>query len=94
MKEQKEKQSPGSEAAAALRSHQMGGCGPQRRGAAHSGHPSIVVQWLRLHTPNGGGLGTRSHMLQLGVHMPQIKSLPSATETWCSRMNKYEMFFF
>ena len=87
MKEPKEKQSPGSEAAAALRGHQMGGCDPQRRGAAHSGHPSIVVQWLRLYTPNGGGLGsipgqgTRSHM-------PQLESLHSATKTWCSQMNK------
>ena len=32
---------------------------------------SLVVQWLRLHAPNAGGLdsipgmGTRSHMLQL-----------------------------
>ena len=34
---------------------------------------SLVVQWLRLYTPNAGGpglipgLGTRSHMLQLKV---------------------------
>ena len=38
---------------------------------------SLVVLWLRLHTPNAGGLGlipgqgTRPHMLQLRVHMPQ-----------------------
>ena len=37
-----------------------------------------MVQWLRLHTPNAGGTGlipgqgTRSHMLQLRVHMPQL----------------------
>ena len=37
-----------------------------------------VVQWLRLHALNVGGLGsipgqgTRSHMPQLRVHMPQI----------------------
>ena len=37
-----------------------------------------VLQWLRLHAVNVGGLGsipgqgTRSHMLQLRVHMPQI----------------------
>ncbi|TEA38516.1 hypothetical protein DBR06_SOUSAS110424, partial [Sousa chinensis] len=40
---------------------------------------SLVVQWLRLRTPNAGGLGsipghgTRSHMPQLRVHMPQLK---------------------
>ena len=34
---------------------------------------SLVIQWLRLHTPNAGGpgliagQGTRSHMLQLRV---------------------------
>ena len=38
---------------------------------------SMVVQWLRLHTPNAEGpgsipgQGTRSHMLQLRVLMPQ-----------------------
>ncbi|TEA30779.1 hypothetical protein DBR06_SOUSAS4110247, partial [Sousa chinensis] len=37
---------------------------------------SLVVQWLRLHVPNAGGLslmpgqGTRSHMLQLRAHTP------------------------
>ena len=36
----------------------------------------LVAQWLRLGTPNAGGLGsilgqgTRSHMLQLRVCMP------------------------
>ena len=40
---------------------------------------SLVVQWLRLHTHNAGGLGpipgqgTRSCMLQLRAHMPQLK---------------------
>ena len=40
---------------------------------------SLVVQWLRLHTPNAGGLGsipgqgTRSHMLQLSVRILQPK---------------------
>ena len=39
---------------------------------------SLVVQWLRLCAPNTGGLGsipsqgTRSHMLQLRVYMPQL----------------------
>ncbi|TEA36880.1 hypothetical protein DBR06_SOUSAS32310013, partial [Sousa chinensis] len=45
---------------------------------------SLVVQWLRLHAPNAGGLGsipgqgTRSHMSQLRVRMPQLK-IPHAT---------------
>ena len=45
---------------------------------------SLVVQWLRLHTPNAGdpslipGLGTRSHMLHLkNPCVPQLR--PSAT---------------
>ncbi|TEA37056.1 hypothetical protein DBR06_SOUSAS210217, partial [Sousa chinensis] len=39
---------------------------------------------LRLHNPNAGGpssipgQGTRSHMLQLRVHIPQLK-IPHAT---------------
>ena len=38
-----------------------------------------MVQWLRLHGANAGGLGsipgqgTRSHMLQRRVHLPQLK---------------------
>ena len=45
---------------------------------------SLVVQWLRLQVFNAGdlesipGQGTRSHMLQLRVRMPQIK-IPLAT---------------
>ena len=41
---------------------------------------SLVVQWLRLHTPNTGGLGsipgqgTRSHVPQLRVRGPQLRS--------------------
>ena len=40
-----------------------------------------MVQWLRRPTPNAGALGsipdqgTRSHMLQLRVSMPQLKIL-------------------
>ena len=40
---------------------------------------SLVVQWLRCHIPNVRGLGsipvqgTRSHMLQLRVYMPQLR---------------------
>ncbi|TEA35757.1 hypothetical protein DBR06_SOUSAS1110115, partial [Sousa chinensis] len=43
----------------------------------------MVVQWLRLRAPNTGGMGsipgqgTRSHMPQLRVRMPQFK-IPSA----------------
>ncbi|TEA33613.1 hypothetical protein DBR06_SOUSAS3910181, partial [Sousa chinensis] len=47
---------------------------------------SLVVQWLRLHAPKAGGLGsipgqgTRSHMPQLRVCMLQLKILHAATE--------------
>ncbi|TEA37243.1 hypothetical protein DBR06_SOUSAS10010019, partial [Sousa chinensis] len=40
---------------------------------------SLVVQWLRPRTPSAGGSGsipdqgTRSHMPQLSVRMPQLK---------------------
>ena len=46
---------------------------------------SLVVQWLRLHTPNAGdpgsipGQGTRCHMSQLSIYMPQIKVLHTTT---------------
>ena len=52
-----------------------------------------MIQWLRLYTPNAGGLGkipsqgTRSHMLQLRVRMPQLKMLHAATKTWSSKIN-------
>ena len=45
-----------------------------------------MVQWLRLHAPNAGGLGlipaqgARSHMLQLSIHMLQLKILHAATK--------------
>ena len=48
---------------------------------------SLVVQWLRLHAPNAGSLGsipgwgTRSHM-------PQLKILHEATNTQHSQINK------
>ena len=48
---------------------------------------SLVVQWRGLHIANVGGLGlilgqgTRSHMLQLRVHMPQLKILHATTKT-------------
>ena len=48
---------------------------------------SLVVQWLGLCAPNAGdpgsipGQGTRSHMLQPRVRMPQLKILCAATKT-------------
>ena len=45
-----------------------------------------VVQWLRLHAPNAEspgsipGQGTRSHIMQLRVHMLQLKILSAATK--------------
>ncbi|TEA23136.1 hypothetical protein DBR06_SOUSAS5410070, partial [Sousa chinensis] len=45
----------------------------------------MVVQWLRLHAPNTGvlgsipGQGTRSRMPQLRVLMPQLKKVLNAT---------------
>ena len=52
-----------------------------------------MVQWLRLRTPNTGGpgsipgQGTRSHMPQLGVLMPQLKIPHAATKTKLSQIN-------
>ena len=46
---------------------------------------SLVVQWLRLHTPSEEwpgsvyGQGTRSEVPQLRVHMPQLKMLHATT---------------
>ena len=49
---------------------------------------SQVVQWLRLHVPNAGDLGsipgqrTTSHiMLQIRVHVPQLRSPHTAMKT-------------
>ena len=48
-----------------------------------------VVQWLRLCTPNARrpslipAQGTRSRVLQLRVHMPQLKILRATTKTHC-----------
>ena len=55
---------------------------------------SLVVQRLRFHAPSSGGpglipgQGTRSHMQQLRVPLPQLKIPCAATETWCSQINK------
>ena len=63
---------------------------------------SLVVQWLRLCTPNAGSLGlipgreTHSHMPQRRVCMPQLKIMHAATKTWCSQVNNksinYDIF--
>ena len=56
--------------------------------------PSQGVQWLRLCTPNAGGLGsipgqgTRSHMLQRRIRALQLKIPRAATKTWCSQRSK------
>ena len=55
---------------------------------------SLVVQWLGLRIPNAGdpglisGWGTRSHMLQLRVHKPQLKILSATTKTPHSQIKK------
>ena len=53
-----------------------------------------MIQELRPCTPSAGGpgsipgQGTRSHMLQLRVHMLQLKILHVATNSRCSQINK------
>ena len=70
-------------------SNMMLGCKEAVRGT------SLMGQWLRLCAPNAGGLGsipgqgTIAHMLQLRVHMPQLK-IPRATAQTCfGQINKY-----
>ncbi|TEA30634.1 hypothetical protein DBR06_SOUSAS4110079, partial [Sousa chinensis] len=51
---------------------------------------SLVVQWLRLCSPNAGGpgsipgQGTRSHMPQLKIPHAVMKIPHAAAKTWCS----------
>ena len=55
-----------------------------------------MAQWIRLCAPDAGGpvsipdQGTRSHMSQLRVHMPQLRSLPAATKTRHNQIKKYK----
>ena len=55
---------------------------------------SLVVQWLRLCTPNAEGLdlipsqGSRSHMPQPGIHMLQLKVPRATTKTRHSQIYK------
>ncbi|TEA23270.1 hypothetical protein DBR06_SOUSAS5510093, partial [Sousa chinensis] len=50
---------------------------------------SLVVQWLRLHAPNAGdlgsipGQGTSSCMSQLRAHMSQLKILHAERSSRC-----------
>ena len=59
-----------------------------------SGGTSLVVQGLKLHTPNARGpgsnhgQGTRSHMPQLRACKLQLKIPRAATRTQCSHVNK------
>ena len=61
---------------------------------------SLVVQWLRFYTPKAvecglvSDQGTRFHMLQLRVCMPELKILHVTTMTWCSQIIKYINIFF
>ena len=51
---------------------------------------SLLVQWPSFWAYNAGGpssipgQGTRSHMPQLRVHLPQLKLEHATTNTWCS----------
>jgi len=55
---------------------------------------SLVLQWLRLLSVHAwvlnsiSGQGAGSHISQLKVHLPQLKVLQAASETWCSRVNE------
>ena len=51
---------------------------------------SLVVQWLRLSSPGLiPGQGTRSHLLQLRVHILQLDILHATAKTWCSHINNF-----
>ena len=56
---------------------------------------SPVVQSLRLLAPNAADLGsipsqgTRSHMVQPRIRMPQLKILSATTKTWHSQINNF-----
>ena len=56
---------------------------------------SLVVQWLRLPTPNAGGLGsipgqgTRLHMPQLKIPHTTMKIPSAETKIQCSQINKF-----
>ena len=72
---------------------------PQDSWFIRNPHPvgtSLVIQWLRLCTPNAGGLGfdpgqgTRSHLLQqLKIQCATTKIPHAAAKTLLSQINKY-----
>ena len=45
---------------------------------------SLVVQWLKLHSPNAGGPGSIPGQ-GIRSHMPQLRILHVAAKTWCSK---------
>ena len=47
-----------------------------------------MVQWLRLHTPNAGGLSSIPGQRPRS-HIPQLEILHATTKTWHSQINKY-----
>ena len=52
----------------------------------------LVVRTQRMQCQGPGlipGQGTRSHMLQLRVHMPQLKILHATSKIHHSQVNKY-----
>ena len=51
-----------------------------------------MVQWLRLHAPNAGGLGSIPGQ-GIQSHMPQLKNLHAATKTRHSQILKKNFFF-
>ena len=59
--------------------HRFNSSSPFKLKPGHAG-PFLVVQWLRYHTPNAGGLGsipgqgTRLYMPQIRLCMPQPKT--------------------
>ena len=48
---------------------------------------SLVVQWLKLHSPNAGGPGSIPGQ-GIRSHTPQLRILHFAAKTWCSQINK------
>ena len=66
--------------------------GPSKAGQKMDPGTSLVVQRLRLHPPNAGGVGsipvqkTRSYMPQLRVCMSQLKTPHAATKTQSSQI--------
>ena len=51
------------------------------------GGTSLVAQWLRLRTPNAGGLGSTSGQGTRSC-MTQLKILCATTKAQCSQINK------